>query len=915
MEEYPESEWEIQEYSSSNKGETSMMKWILNKGYGIGKKMMITGIAISAAPLVLPPILVFSAMGVAFSVPSGLVFATYACTNKLMRMLLPTPPSPVLLLEYYSDDDEHVKEEGIYDCGKYVGASITDLDENIIGDGLCNENEEEKVQIAGYEDEGEGLIMNVDENVDEMEIKDVVLPRENVIKDDEVEKMEDMKQEDETRLKVGVASISNSDEDEGFYDDDNKEEVQPYDYKQEKDVLLVNADEVVDEKSYDTNENDVKKEMDNDVLQSEKFTKEEEVELIKDMNHEVEMRLELDGASITNSNEIIVGEGLYEDDDNKEEEVHPYDYKQERDALVVNVDEVVDEQSYDTNENDDEKEMEDDVKRSQTVTKEEVEMRLELDVGSITNSDDNGVGKGHIEEEVRPDDHDQELEALIMYENEKSYNIDDVKAIEDDFLRRENFVEEEETEQMEDIKEGVEMRLGLDVESVKNTDENIVGEVLYDDVNKEEFQADDEIEDEKSNENDVENEMEDHVTKDYAGLIKSSNENIVEEGSWIKSSNKNIVEEGSCDDVNKEELRADDEIKDEKSNENSVDNEMEDRVLQTENDTKEAETEQMEDIKKEVDTRLGLDVGLITNFGGGGINEQGCAEDIGEYQQEDENENNTQEDEKEEVVEESNGLLEESASNVASGVETIEPVIVKEIECEKLIPNGSNDNERVGEMRHVVILTEGDEGNNFNSREVEELDLVAKKVAGDSKKDERNFESDEKVMRESMGTQEKTISDTVSNYGTERTNEENLITLNADARDDVGDDNAIINSEDLEAGDEVKENGADEDVDVLALPAFKRMVSDTHNREVKAENDTKLPTKEDILDDGKIWEKIGAMRAIVGYNVPKQPTCIEELKALYVFTGVEPPVSFNGDSGLDEVNEKLKFLMSIVGVK
>ena len=72
---------------------------------------------------------------------------------------------------------------------------------------------------------------------------------------------------------------------------------------------------------------------------------------------------------------------------------------------------------------------------------------------------------------------------------------------------------------------------------------------------------------------------------------------------------------------------------------------------------------------------------------------------------------------------------------------------------------------------------------------------------------------------------------------------------------------------------------------------------------------------QDILDDEKIWEKLGAMRAIVGYKAPSQPTCIGELKALYVFTGVEPPASYKCDSDLDEVNAKLKFLMSIVGVK
>ena len=65
----------------------------------------------------------------------------------------------------------------------------------------------------------------------------------------------------------------------------------------------------------------------------------------------------------------------------------------------------------------------------------------------------------------------------------------------------------------------------------------------------------------------------------------------------------------------------------------------------------------------------------------------------------------------------------------------------------------------------------------------------------------------------------------------------------------------------------------------------------------------------------KIWEQIMAMRAIVGYKAPVSRTCGEELKALYIFTGVEPPSSFKDPSDLMEVSSRLRFLMSIIGVK
>ncbi|KAK1570626.1 hypothetical protein Q3G72_004768 [Acer saccharum] len=79
-------------------------------------------------------------------------------------------------------------------------------------------------------------------------------------------------------------------------------------------------------------------------------------------------------------------------------------------------------------------------------------------------------------------------------------------------------------------------------------------------------------------------------------------------------------------------------------------------------------------------------------------------------------------------------------------------------------------------------------------------------------------------------------------------------------------------------------------------------------------NDTVISSQKDVgmasnKAEEKIWEKIEAMRTIVGYKAARQATCLEELKALYFFTGVEPPASFK-DPCTD-----LRFLMSIVGVK
>ncbi|KAL7586886.1 hypothetical protein Lser_V15G35725 [Lactuca serriola] len=576
----PESEWAIQEYSPSKEGETTMVKWILNKGYSIGKKMVVTGIVMSSAPLVLPPLLVFSAMGVAFSVPFGLVYASYACTNTLMNKLFPTPASvSPLLLEYYPDEEE-------------VDSKF-DLHEG--GDDYTNENEE-----------GE--------------------------------------------------------------------------------------------------------------LRKENMTQEEE-----------EAR-------------------IWETEEGTES---PNGCEQEVEALATNVDGDVDEKGY--------------------------------------YIDDEAKGEDGPENVVQVEYHD------LMEENEDEKERED----EDDVLQREYDIEVEEREQMEDINEGSEM-------------------------------ADDE-----------------HKQTQEVSTTNSSGEDEQgyeeDDGEYLEGTDDSLQEERNKEEVNKDET---------------------------------------EEIVKG-------STGLLEN-----LRDEGTIDGH-------------------ESSASSNEVFEENKDDV----EMIEPqlVIVKEIESQKLVKDGSKNEE----MHRVVILSEGNEENNFNSREVEELDLVAREVVGDTRKEA----SDAKATKENM---KKT-----SNDGSEdamlKTNKEHLVHSDEDARE-IGDEsgldlfdkrNTSIDFEILEGGDELKKNTVDDNEDVMSLPGFRHAPLDSDNVKVASKTDRKTPSREDVLEDEKIWEKIGAMRAIVGYKAPSEATFMEELKALYVFTGVEPPASFKGDSNSDrdEVNAKLKFLMSIVGVK
>ncbi|KAL5540406.1 hypothetical protein UlMin_042429 [Ulmus minor] len=147
----PIEEWEIVECPSPEHKQVDKVRWIFNKGLGLGKKMLVTGFVISSVPVILPPLVVISAIGLAVSVPSGVVLASHACADKLMSMLLPKPSPPLF-------------EEGV---GTKAPRKFGDGDENV------DEN--------GYEEEEEEPLFG--ESLD----KDLVIKIEGVVLDDDVE--------------------------------------------------------------------------------------------------------------------------------------------------------------------------------------------------------------------------------------------------------------------------------------------------------------------------------------------------------------------------------------------------------------------------------------------------------------------------------------------------------------------------------------------------------------------------------------------------------------------------------------------------------------------------------------------------------------------------------------------------------
>ncbi|OEL25551.1 hypothetical protein BAE44_0013433, partial [Dichanthelium oligosanthes] len=72
--------------------------------------------------------------------------------------------------------------------------------------------------------------------------------------------------------------------------------------------------------------------------------------------------------------------------------------------------------------------------------------------------------------------------------------------------------------------------------------------------------------------------------------------------------------------------------------------------------------------------------------------------------------------------------------------------------------------------------------------------------------------------------------------------------------------------------------------------------------------------KDDYTED-QLREQLDTLRTITGYRPATSLTLEAELAGLYVFVGVEPPVSSRDTSDLTEINVKLRFLKSIIGVE
>lgn len=164
--EEPKEEWRIQQYRAE--GNEGRISWILNKSLGLGKKLFLSGLVISSAPLVLPPLLVISAIGFVVSLPSGIFLASYACSEKLMSKLLPMPESE----DELEEEEEEITDEDIHRGVKRKIESVEGVkNDDVLGD------RDVAVEENGYEDDVGEDSLDVEKEKDK---ENVVVSKEEV---------------------------------------------------------------------------------------------------------------------------------------------------------------------------------------------------------------------------------------------------------------------------------------------------------------------------------------------------------------------------------------------------------------------------------------------------------------------------------------------------------------------------------------------------------------------------------------------------------------------------------------------------------------------------------------------------------------------------------------------------------------
>ncbi|CAN6167968.1 unnamed protein product [Urochloa humidicola] len=93
-------------YADGGGTDESWGRALLRRGWDLSRKAAIAGVAATAAPVVVPQLVILSVAGLALSLPFAAYLASFAATERLMGALLPPRAEPYHALDWDLDDDE-----------------------------------------------------------------------------------------------------------------------------------------------------------------------------------------------------------------------------------------------------------------------------------------------------------------------------------------------------------------------------------------------------------------------------------------------------------------------------------------------------------------------------------------------------------------------------------------------------------------------------------------------------------------------------------------------------------------------------------------------------------------------------------------------------------------------------------------
>ncbi|XP_021772382.1 uncharacterized protein LOC110736472 [Chenopodium quinoa] len=846
--------WKIQDFKNYSKfyESNSKLSRIWKRGVSIGKKMVVTGAVVSSASFVLPPLVVLSAIGVAFSVPAGFVIVSYACGEKLLNTLLPMP----LALPYEGNGPMYSDESG-----EYI----------VYGDDVDNGYEgDEDIQLE--EDLRKGMEMRIElaeENNKEIE------NHEQYANEDELDKMSSKVSE--------IVEEWGYEEDLGEYNEDDE---QPLNSKMIPEIL----------KGIEEAENEIS------------LIKKEEGEMPKDSLKAVVVEAQVGSENENNVEEVTEDMAFVGGEDESsvdqirgyeslgeyiEDEEQPSDSKiiaellegihdEENEISFMEKEEyefpraVVEAQVGGENENNAEHIMEDmafasprnieEYKGNSTGIEEE-ELDREMS-GLIKEMSDEGIDNQKRKHSPAEETHEENEEfgrALIKDMSQEKGNMNltiipkKVKEAENEI----SLMEKKESEMPRDSLWAVVIEA-----QVSEENDNYVEQVMLDMA----FlggESENNVEQVRGYEEDVGEKMEDEAENEIlAGIKWAENEiSLIEkdESGMPTNSVRAVVLEAQVSG----------------ENENNIEQVTEDVAVI------------IPTIEVEKDNRCrGNDAGL----------EEG------------------------ELRRETTGLIEKIRDEGKNDWKRKDSPEKEALEENEKSEKGSvkDVSDEMGNKDLTVILekpklTISDKGmiqgrKSDTSIDVDESGLMYEEPRSSGRnqlvvnvKDDENCiatEVHQGISSDNLGTS------VLSNKDREMTGESGFYCsdIGTEEPDQFADSFDIVpEGDDVSLNKEVEVPVDYREVVIESLP-----VSET--TETAPDQGTASSDKVK-LDEDKIWEQINAMRTIVGYKDAPHFSCAEELKALYVFTGVEPPATCKGPADLADINENLHFLMSIVGVK